>query len=166
MTGCLPVQRLIHSPAVAEPQMPVQAFPRSGDALAGAQKDFCVLDRPPEPFNKNMVPTRSISLHADLNVGVLQRLDDVNGLEVWPPWLLFVTLARLTAAWRRSKLQRTARFLASSTTGKSALFLLLSGLLQSLPAVRPKLNEVSCHLDVFVSVDDQREWFLTILTRK
>ena len=44
------------SPAVVERQIQAQAFARLRHTVVGAQVDLFVFDRPPEPFDKNVVP--------------------------------------------------------------------------------------------------------------
>lgn len=72
----------MRSPRVVERQIPTQAFARDPDAVMGAQIDLFVFDCPPEPFDKDIVPPRAFSIHADLDFGILQRLDEVYGCEL------------------------------------------------------------------------------------
>lgn len=45
----------------------------------GAQVNLLVVARPPKPFNEPVVSPRTFFIRADLDVGVLQRLDKVDG---------------------------------------------------------------------------------------
>ena len=55
---------------------------RSRYAVIGAQIDLLIFDRSSEPFDKDVVPPRALSVHADLDFGILQRLDEVDGREL------------------------------------------------------------------------------------
>ena len=72
----------MRSPRVVERQIARQTFAGCRYAVVGAQVDFLVFDRPPEPFDEDVVPPRAFPVHADLDVGVLQRLDEVDGREL------------------------------------------------------------------------------------
>ena len=60
----------------------VQPATRLRDATVGAQVDFLVFDRPPQPFDKNMVAPRALAIHADRDLGVLQGREKGNGGEL------------------------------------------------------------------------------------
>ena len=59
----------MRSAPVVECQIAVQPTTRLRSATVGAQVDFLVFDRPPEPFDKAVVAPRAL---ADRNLGVLQ----------------------------------------------------------------------------------------------
>lgn len=81
--------------AVVESQISAQAFAGRRYAVIGAQIDLFVFDRPPEPFDhcpavvcianderEDIVPPRALAVHADLDVGILQRFDEVDGCKL------------------------------------------------------------------------------------
>ena len=72
----------MRSSRVVELQIPVQVFPSRRHAVIGAEIDFFVFDRPPQPFDEDVVPPRTFAIHADLDVGILQRRDEVYGGEL------------------------------------------------------------------------------------
>ena len=72
----------MRSLAVVECHIPAQAFTRGRDAVVGAQINLLVFDRPPEPFDKDVIPPCPLAVHADLDVGILQRRDEVYGGEL------------------------------------------------------------------------------------
>lgn len=70
------------SARVVELQISTQGFSCSRYAVIGAQIDLFIFDRPPQPFDKDIVPPCAFTVHADLDVGILQRLDEVYGREL------------------------------------------------------------------------------------
>ena len=72
----------MRSPRVVELQISAQAFPSLRDAVVGTQIDLFIFDRPPEPFDKDVIPPCPLAVHADLDVGILQRRDEVYGGEL------------------------------------------------------------------------------------
>ncbi len=68
----------MRSSAVVELQISGQALSGDRYPVVGAQIDLLVFDRSPEPFDEDVVPPRALAVHADLDVGVLQRLDEVD----------------------------------------------------------------------------------------
>ena len=72
----------MRSAPVVECQIAVQPATRLRDATVGAQVDFLVCDRPPEPFDKDIVAPRALAVHADRNLGVLQGREKGNGGEL------------------------------------------------------------------------------------
>lgn len=50
--------------------------------MVGVQIDLFIFDAAPEPFDKDVVAPGPFAIHADLNVGILQRLDEVDGREL------------------------------------------------------------------------------------
>lgn len=69
-------------PCVVERQISTQAFPSRRHAVIGAQIYLFIFDRPPEPFDKDVVSPRAFAVHADLDIGILQGLDEVYGREL------------------------------------------------------------------------------------
>ena len=69
---------------VVECHIAVQPATRIRDATVSAQVDFLVCDRPPEPFDKDVVVPRALAIHADRNLGVLQGREKGNGGERAP----------------------------------------------------------------------------------
>jgi hypothetical protein len=49
---------------VVEVQIPADRCPGIGDGIVGAKIDLLILDRPPEPFDKDVVAPRSFAVHA------------------------------------------------------------------------------------------------------
>ena len=72
----------MRSPRVVELQISAQAFPSLRHAVISAQADLFVFDRPPEPFDKGVVPPCAFAVYADLDIGILQRFDEVYGCEL------------------------------------------------------------------------------------
>ena len=67
---------------VVECHIAVQPATRLRDATVDAEVDFLVFDRPPQPFDKNIVVPRALAVHADRNLGVLQGREKGNGGEL------------------------------------------------------------------------------------
>ena len=81
----------MRSPRVVECQVSGNAAARSRHAVVGMQVNFLVFDAAPEPLDEDVVAPRALAVHADLDVGVLQRFDEVdrreltfNGLYLFP----------------------------------------------------------------------------------
>ena len=72
----------MRSARVVEGQVPGQPFPCLRDAVIGTQVDLFVFDRPPQPFDEDVVPPCVLAVHADLDVGVFQGFDEVDGFEL------------------------------------------------------------------------------------
>ena len=71
--------------AVVECHIAVQPATRLRDATVGAQVDFLVCDRPPEPFDKDIVAPRALAVHAHRDLGVLQGRENGDGGELAAP---------------------------------------------------------------------------------
>ena len=71
----------MRSAPVVECHIAVQPAMRLRDATGGAQIDFLVFDRPPEPFDKDIVAPRALAVHANRDLGVLQGREKGNGGE-------------------------------------------------------------------------------------
>ncbi len=60
-----------------------QIFAEGGSGLwniaIGMQIDLLVFDRAPQPFNKDIVPPRSLAIHADGDFSILQDLCESDG---------------------------------------------------------------------------------------
>ena len=82
LIGRLPAKRGMRAAPGGERQRAVQPATRLRDATGGAQGDFLVCDRPPEPFDKDMVAPRALAIHADRNLGVLQGREKGDGGEL------------------------------------------------------------------------------------
>ena len=72
----------MRSAPVVERQIATKTATRLRDASVGAQVDFLVFDRPPEPFDKDVVAPRALAVHADRNLGVLQGREKGDGGEL------------------------------------------------------------------------------------
>ncbi len=72
----------MRSTGVVEDQISAQALSGRRHAVVGAQVDFLVFDRPPQAFDEDVVAPCALAIHADLDAGVLQRLDEVDGGEL------------------------------------------------------------------------------------
>jgi hypothetical protein len=83
------------SPCVVEGQIPGQAFACDRDTVIAVQVDLFVFDGSPEPFYEDVVAPGPLAIyyrqciakqcherHADLDVCILQRLDEVDGCEL------------------------------------------------------------------------------------
>ena len=66
---------------VVEHQLATKTATRFRDASVGAQVDFLVCDRPPEPFDNDVVAPRGLAVHADRNLGVLHGRQKGDGGE-------------------------------------------------------------------------------------
>ena len=67
----------MRSPRVVERQIAGQPVPGGGHAFIGAQVDLLVFDATPEPLDEDVVAPGPLAIHADLEAGVLQCLDEV-----------------------------------------------------------------------------------------
>ena len=67
---------------VVECHIAVQPATRLRDASVGTQVDFLVFDRPPEPFDKDIVAPRALAVHANRDLGVLQGREKGDGGEL------------------------------------------------------------------------------------
>ena len=63
-------------------QIAAKTATRLRDTSIGAQVDFLVFDRPPQPFDKNIIAPRALAIHADRNLGVLQGREKGDGGEL------------------------------------------------------------------------------------
>ena len=68
--------------AVVEAQISADGGASLGDAGIGAQIDFLVLDRSPEPLDEDVVAPGALAVHADGNLGILQHLGEVDAGEL------------------------------------------------------------------------------------
>ena len=73
LIGCVVVQCRVRSSLVVERNVFVESFPGIADALVGVQIHLLVFDALPEPFHAHVVPPAALSIHADLDTGVLRR---------------------------------------------------------------------------------------------
>ena len=69
----------MRSAPVVERQIATKTATRLRDASVGPEVNFLVFDRPPEPFDKDIVAPRALAIHADRNLGVLQGREKGNG---------------------------------------------------------------------------------------
>ena len=67
---------------VVECQIATKPATRLRDATVGAQVDFLVFDRPPQPSDKNIVASRDFAVHAHRNLSVLQDRKKGDGGEL------------------------------------------------------------------------------------
>ena len=79
----------MRSLSVVEGQIAAKPAPSLRDASVGAQIDFLIFDRPPEPFDKDIVAPRPLAVHADRNLGVLQDFEKGNRCELAAPPTVF-----------------------------------------------------------------------------
>ena len=75
----------MRSAPVVERQIATKTATRLRDASVGAQVDFLVFDRPPEPFDKDIVAPRALAVHANRDLGVLQGREKGDGGELAAP---------------------------------------------------------------------------------
>ena len=68
--------------AVVEAEMAADGRSGFGDAGIGAQTDFLVFDRPPEPLDEDVVAPGAFAVHADGDLGILQNLREVDAGEL------------------------------------------------------------------------------------
>ena len=85
-----------HTPTHGTPYQGLEGTARGGGAVGpygpgsvsgrymvvGAQIDLLVFDAPPEALDEDVVAPCALAVHTDLDVGVLQRLDEVDGREL------------------------------------------------------------------------------------
>ena len=65
----------MRSLSVIECQIAAKTATRLRDTSIGTEVDFLIFDRPPEPFDENIVAPRALAVHADRDLGGLQRLE-------------------------------------------------------------------------------------------
>lgn len=53
-----------------------------GHGLVGVEVDLFVFDRPPKPFDEDIVPPRALAVHRDRNLSFLQHRREVDGCEL------------------------------------------------------------------------------------
>ena len=70
------------SAPVVERQITTKTATRLRDASVGPEIDFLVFDRPPEPFDKDIVAPRALAVHANRDLGVLQGREKGDGGEL------------------------------------------------------------------------------------
>ena len=65
-------------------EVQIATDPRSGlgHGLVGVEGDFLVFDRPPKPFDEDIVPPRALAIHRDGNLSFLQHGGEVDGGEL------------------------------------------------------------------------------------
>lgn len=70
-----------------------------GHGLVGVEVDLFVFDRPPKPFDEDIVPPRALAVHRDRNLSFLQHRREVDGCELRS--LVGVEYVRLSIASQR-----------------------------------------------------------------
>jgi len=68
--------------AVVEGQVSADAGPGFGHAGIGPQINLFVFDGPPQALDEDIVPPRTLAVHADLDLAGGQHLDEVGGCEL------------------------------------------------------------------------------------
>lgn len=97
---CHSVKRLVRPTCVVEVEVPGETFPRLGDRGVGPEIDLLVLDRPPQSFDKDIVPPCRLAVHRDLDA---MAPEHAGGLEPTAPPLDREVLAGqhvVEAPWR------------------------------------------------------------------
>src|SRR5680860_1170214 len=84
---------------VVEGQIFTEGGPGFWNIDISVQIDFLVFDRSPQPFNKDIVPPRSLAVHTDGDLGILQNLRE--GLAGKLRSLIGVEDVRLTVTGKR-----------------------------------------------------------------
>jgi len=79
----------MRSAPIVECHIAAQTATSLRDTSVGTQIVFLVLDRPPEPFDKDIVAPRPLAVHADRNLGVLQDFEKGNRCELAAPPTVF-----------------------------------------------------------------------------
>ena len=69
----------MRSLSVIECQIAAKTATRLRDTSVGPEVDFLVFDRPPEPFDKDIVAPRALAVHANRDLGVLQGREKGDG---------------------------------------------------------------------------------------
>lgn len=82
--GGLAVKARVRPSTIVEGQIPADRCPGIGDGIVGAKIDLLILDRPPEPFDKDVVAPRSSTVHADGDAVVEQDLGEGDAGELAP----------------------------------------------------------------------------------
>ena len=72
----------MRSAPVVELQIATKTATRLRDASVGPEVNFLVFDRPPQPFDKNLVAPRSLAIHANRDLGILQGREKGDGGEL------------------------------------------------------------------------------------
>ena len=62
---------------VEEAKVGLKPLPQICDAVVGVQVDMLILDRAPEPFDKDVVHPPSFAIHADFNAVCLQDVSEL-----------------------------------------------------------------------------------------
>ena len=62
----------MRSAPIIEGQIAVQPAPRLRDTAIGPEVDFLIFDRPPQPFDHDIVAPRALAVHANRDLGRLQ----------------------------------------------------------------------------------------------
>lgn len=68
--------------AIVKGQISANADAGFGYGLVGVEVDFFVFDRTPEPFDEHVVPPRTLAVHRDGNLSLLQHGGEVDGGEL------------------------------------------------------------------------------------
>lgn len=64
--------------AIVEGQISADADAVLGYCFVGVEVDFLVFDRTPEPFDEDVVPPRTLAIHRDGNLSLLQHGGEVH----------------------------------------------------------------------------------------
>ena len=72
----------MRSPDVVETDVPAKAFAGGRYAFIGAQVDLLIFDGAPEAFDEDIVSPCAFAVHADLDIGILERFDEVDGCKL------------------------------------------------------------------------------------
>ena len=65
LVGRAPVKARMGPALVVEGEVPADRGARRADSVVGPQVDLFVFDRPPQPFDEDVVPPRASAVHAD-----------------------------------------------------------------------------------------------------
>ena len=65
----------MRSLSVIECQIAAKTATSLRDTSIGTEVDFLIFDRSPEPFDENIVAPRALAVHANRDLGGLQRLE-------------------------------------------------------------------------------------------